>query len=371
MLIKIPPFRCFKRKAGIDQEDETTVTPLPDTVTAEDTKSHPGVIKSNSSNVRHSFNFFKIFILLPFQPFQTGNSTTTTASSVINHHNQVEIGAPSMDWFTKERRKCDPLTNNNNSNSIPTPGSDSLDVHPEDLEEDDIKPEDDQFFQDSTTGRRLRKRSQKRNYKDLQRTSISNSSTAILASNNINSTSTSSTSWSCASSSSSSSSSAVVPVNNSNNNNSSSSAPWSVVSPFGTSSNVFTLDELRWAFLPKFKRRGGVKKEKGSTTCERERKSNNSLSNTVKVPYEKSREGSSSSSSSSSRANSRRASRDVQNEMREEVKLLLNGKGESQGGIVMEAKSRLARGDKYSVRGKRQDSLGNVQYLIEWENKGT
>lgn len=121
---------------------------------------------------------------------------------------------------------------------------------------------------------------------------------------------------------------------------------------------MFTLDELRWAFLPKFKRRGGVKKEKGST------------SNTVKVPYEKlsSREGSS-SSSSSSRANSRRASRDVQHEMREEVKMLLNGPG-SEGGVVMEAKSRLARGDKYSVRGKRQDSLGNVQYLIEWENKG-
>lgn len=111
-----------------------------------------------------------------------------------------------------------------------------------------------------------------------------------------------------------------------------------------------------------------MKKEKGSTSNERERKSNNSLSNTVKVPYEKSREGS--SSSSSSRANSRRASRDVQHEMREEVKMLLNGQG-SEGGVVMEANSRLARGDKYSVRGKRQDSLGNVQYLIEWENKGT
>lgn len=279
-----------------------------------------------------------------------------------------------MDWFTKERRKCDPLTNNNinsNNHSIPTPGSDSLDVHPEDLEEDEIKQEDDQFFQDSTTGRRLRKRSQKRNYKDLQRTSISNSSTAIIASNNnINSTSTSSTSWSCASSSSSSSSAAVAPVNNSCSNNNSSSAPWSVVSPFGTSSNVFTLDELRWAFLPKFKRRGGVKKEKGSTSNER-KSNNNPLSNTVKVPYEKlsSREGSS-SSSSSSRANSRRASRDVQHEMREEVKMLLNGP-RSEGGVVMEAKSRLARGDKYSVRGKRQDSLGNVQYLIEWENKRT
>lgn len=94
----------------------------------------------------------------------------------------------------------------------------------------------------------------------------------------------------------------------------------------------------------------------------------------VKVPYnEKSSgvEGAMSKPSSSSR----RASRDALGRSRrrsgsvEEGKHLLNGEGGG-GLVVEETRSRLARGDKYVVRGKRQDTRGNVQYLIEWGENG-
>lgn len=247
-----------------------------------------------------------------------------------------------MDWFTKEKAS----------------GSAAVDAEiAEDEEEAVIKEEataaaEEEFYKDAN-GRRLRKRQQKRNYKDIQRVSMTNSHSSGTAS-----------SWSCASSTSSSSTS------------SSSATPALLVSPFAASgSSQFTLDELRWAFLPKshksFRRRST---KKVGPVGAAEKKS-------VKVPYEKTTatttttETGSSSSSSSSRTSSRRASREAAAASvgvavvaeytmmnRRDVKLLTAG-GD---GSSADTKARLAKGETFIVRGKRQDSQGNVQYLIEW-----
>lgn len=97
----------------------------------------------------------------------------------------------------------------------------------------------------------------------------------------------------------------------------------------------------------------------------------------VKVPYEKATEpGSGSSSSSvSSRTSSRRASRDVQAAGQEYTTNSSSSSSSSNREAAatlstMDTKTRLSRGAKFDVRGKRQDAQGNVQYLIEWEEEG-
>lgn len=178
----------------------------------------------------------------------------------------------------------------------------------EEEDEADAPAKDDATYCDAN-GRRLRKRQEKMNYKDIQRRSGGGPATFPSSS--------SQTSWSCSSSTSSSSASWC--------------ASSSVVSSLINGGSMFTLDELRWAFLPKShrsKRRSVTKKPTTTTTTEKRQ-------SVPKVPYEKTADESSSLSKEA----------------------------------PFETKSRLARGEKFVVRGKRQDAQGNVQYLLEWGEK--
>lgn len=288
---------------------------------------------------------------------QTGNSTTT---SVIGHnHQQLAIGAPSMDWFTKEVQRV------KNGKSPQDVGDDeeaavaAIDIAKVKPDEDN-NDDDENSLTKSEDGRRLRKRQQKRNYKDIQRVSLTNSVTVTTNSNS---------SWSCASSTSSSTTSSWTGA-----------AQSLMVSPFSTtaasnsSAPMFTLEELRWAFLPKshksFRRRRSGKGGSAGGAVKSESKKQKS----IKVPYDKVE-----SSSGSSRSSSRRASRDVADTYTSTSKVDLEagsginggGKGIKEGADFvarMKTKERIERGDKYIVRGKRRDKKGIVQYLIEWED---
>lgn len=235
-----------------------------------------------------------------------------------------------MDWFTKE-------VNRNGEDDGPVTGNSDGDGDGLVKDEDEDEPE--QPFNENANGRRLRKRDQKRNYKDIQR------SAGISAYS-----SGSSSSWSCASSTASSTSSNTA---------------MAVISPFiANAQPLFTLEELRWAFLPK------AHKSHRPRSSKKWLDTGSASKRTAKVPYSGEEKQ---SSAASSRTSSRRASREVQpstataNTATAEYttnndKLKLIGVG-----IELHAtKSRIAKGDNFRVRGKRRDSQGNVQYLIEW-----
>lgn len=218
-----------------------------------------------------------------------------------------------MDWFTKER----PVTHlgvnggggtNHNNNNLEL----ELELATAEEEDEGEAPAKDEATYCDANGRRLRKRQEKMNYKDIQRRSGGGPATFPSSS--------SQTSWSCSSSTSSSASWCATSS--------------SVVSSLVNGGSLFTLDELRWAFLPKShrsKRRSVTKKPTTTATAEKRQ-------SVSKVPYEK-------------------TTAEVE---------------EARAGAAapFETKSRLARGDKFVVRGKRQDALGNVQYLLEWGENG-
>lgn len=227
-----------------------------------------------------------------------------------------------MDWFTKERKGDE--------------GGGTLGLEEQEpYEEDDVdgdseaKTEDDYFKY--VNGRRLRKRQQKTNYAEKPRRSLgteNNKSTGGGATSTFPSPS-----WSCSSSTCSTTS----------------SSGWctsSVMSSF-TGSALFSLDELRWAFLPK-SRKSKKRNAKKATTAVDNNGGGRQQAQSLKVPYD--------------RATAVAATTRVSSHEGEERERDLKWNS------IYETKSRLARGDKYKVRGKRQDHLGAVQYLIEWDS---
>lgn len=249
-----------------------------------------------------------------------------------------------MDWFTKERRgdaMATPTVSfaSSSGNGVDSRNGEEIDLPEEDEDGEGDTAKDDEYCE-YANGRRLRKRQQKQNYKDIQRKSGCGGATFSSA------LCQSSSSWSCSSSASSTASSVA----------------W-CASSFGGNSpsalNMFTLEELRWAFLPKshkFKRRG----QKKGAAAVIEKKIAQQLP--VKVPYERQRRTSRDASSAAEYTQNEGASGRRRGE---DLKLLdvIGGRD-----TTFETKSRLARGEKFVVRGKRQDQRGNVQYLVEWES---
>lgn len=219
-----------------------------------------------------------------------------------------------MDWFTKEHKGDEaggPLL--------------ILGLEEPDEEDDadgDSEPKtEDEYFK-YVNGRRLRKRQQKTNYATKPKRSLGADSKAAPFT-------FPSPSWSCSSSTCSTTSS---------------STGWctsSVMSSFTGASPLFSLDELRWAFLPKSRK---SKKRNAKKAPESGRQQAAAVPS-LKVPYERA-----GARVSSHEGDGRELERDLK------------------WNSIYETKSRLARGDKYKVRGKRQDHSGTVQYLIEWES---